>query len=157
MMIVAMLMRPWIFLARQHGVTPRCLADDMLFHATGAGCEQQVHAFMDVSMRYLGALGARVAPRKCFFFANPYASKAILDRPVPDGTIFIVKTDFRDLGAHVNLTAKRNGATLSQRLRKATCAARRLRHVPVGIAFVAQSCAGQRSAHGPLWCGGHRR
>ena len=52
---------------------------------------------MDESVRYLSAMGARVAPKKCFFFANPYADEASLKTPGGDGEVFEIKHQFRDL------------------------------------------------------------
>ena len=46
----------------------------------------------------------------------------------------LVVNSFRDLGSHLNLTNAANGSTLTQRLRRAARAVRRLAFVPISLA-----------------------
>ena len=133
MTMTALLMVPWVNLMRTMKVEPRVLADDLMFTAIGDGhCAKTVRA-MDKSRQYFQDLGARVAHNKCFTFSTDAPTRRFLTNYRWDdkGTTIPNFTSFRDLGAHMNLAANSNGATLTARMEKATKMAKRLKWMPI--------------------------
>ena len=63
-------------------------------------------------------MGAKVADKKCFTFANDNHTRTFLNKHYNYLKIPCLN-NFRDLGAHINFTKTNNGATLSQRIKKA--------------------------------------
>ena len=49
MALIALLMRPWICMMREIGVTPRTLADDLFLYAAGKDHRQKAEEAMDAS------------------------------------------------------------------------------------------------------------
>ena len=77
MMMVALIMRPWILLMRASGgVQWLILADDVLIIATGKRMIGQFAKVLNVTHKYLQAMGAKVAPSKtCNIACSKKATK----------------------------------------------------------------------------------
>ncbi len=134
MTLVALLMRPWIAMMKEHGLVPRTLADDLLLYAYGPKhCCKYVEG-MKLSRQYFEDIGARVADKKCFSFSTCQSSRAFLKKYKwgSEGFHIPVVNSFRDLGAHLNLTHSRAAPTTTKRLRIARDMVRRLRRLPLG-------------------------
>merc|ERR1712242_652533 len=67
---LALLMRPWILMMRELGVTPRTLADDLLLLADGDGHEERLCKAVDATFRYIADLGGRVSAAKCYLSSS---------------------------------------------------------------------------------------
>jgi hypothetical protein len=134
MTMVALIMIPWIHKMRSMKVEPRVLADDLLFVATGDGHRARTIACLTESVRFFRAVGARVATNKCFTFAGDDPTRKLLnDHEWDCGDINIpCKSDFRDLGSHLNVTLSLNGSTLTERINRVTGMAKRLKWMAVG-------------------------
>ncbi len=133
MAMIALVTRVWISYMEEIHVEPRCLADDLLFMASGSGhCARCIRA-MQASREFFEDLGAKVATNKCFVFAIALATRKFLQHYVWDdkGLKLPVLSNFRDLGAHLNLTGSSNGSTLTARLLRAIGMAKRLCWLPV--------------------------
>ena len=132
MTMVALLMRPWVKVMAASEVQPRVLADDLMFHTSGEGHRARTVRAMEQSRQYFNDIGAKVAANKCFTFATDTFTRNYLTKFRWKGAIKIPNaSSFRDLGAHMNLTKAKNGATLTQRLHKATNMAKKLRWMPL--------------------------
>ena len=133
MAMVALLILPWVNQMRKLGVKPRCLADDLMITARGYGHKARCIRAMHASREYFIAIGAKIAENKCFTFASDEVTRQYLRKCEWDarGTRIPVCNNFRDLGTHVNLTANLNGATIIERMAKATRMARRLRYARI--------------------------
>ena len=134
MTMVALLMIPWVSIMEKAEVIPRVLADDLMFTSHGDGHQSRTIRAMELSLQYFEDIGAKVANNKCFLFAtNKSTRKALAKHVWSDGHTIPISNTFRDLGAHMNLTQSKNGSTLTERMRKATKMAKRLRWLPISI------------------------
>lgn len=134
MTMVALLMLPWINkLQDDVGVQPRVLADDLLFTSEGKQHLQKTVSAFEESFKFFRAAGARVATNKCFTFSSDAASRRALGKHVwSEGNGNIpVKTHFRDLGAHLNVTTALHSTTLSGRLQHVIGMAKKLKWMAV--------------------------
>ena len=66
MAIVALITRVWVKHIENFNVTPRCLADDLLFTASGSGHRARAMEAMKESRQFFVDMGAQVATNKCF-------------------------------------------------------------------------------------------
>ena len=64
MMIVALLLRPWLLMAKTMGAVPKVLVDDVLIIAKGACMVRVYTKTLNATHQYLQDLGARMAPTK---------------------------------------------------------------------------------------------
>ena len=142
MVMVALLMVPWVKQMRSIEVVPRVLADDLMFTASGSGHRARIIRAMQASKTFFVYIGAKVADQKCFTFATDASTRAMLTKHVWDskGLTIPCKANFRDLGAHLNVARNHNGATLAERLRKATRIAKRLRWMPLDVNVEEKLC-----------------
>jgi ribonuclease HI len=134
MALVALLTKIWVNHMETFGVEPRCLADDLLFTAEGSAHRYRAVIAMTFSRQFFHDLGAKVATNKCFMFSTCSHTRTFLSKYEWSGQGFQipVSSSFRDLGSHLNLTNASNGATLTERMRKATKTVRRLSYMPIG-------------------------
>ncbi len=137
MTMVALLFKPWVSMMHEAKVTPRCLADDLLIFATGNQHQSRYINAMNTSKQYFADIGARIADRKCFSFAGDPKTREFLAAYVWDQNGLQIPTvnNFRDIGGHLNLTAANNGNTLTDRMHKSTLMVKRLRWLPLPLAF----------------------
>jgi hypothetical protein len=115
MTMVSLILKPWINYMIELGVEPRVLADDLMVTATGESNQTKTIRAMHASRQYFHDIAAKVANNKCFTFATDPKVRKNLAEFVWDkrGTKIPNFKSFRDLGAHMYLTANANGATLS--------------------------------------------
>ena len=132
MMMTAFSFHPWIALMKSMGVKPRGLADDLTIVAFGPDHERRFRDAFGATMQYLKALGAKPAPSKCFTFSSLQDTRTRLEdfywQDLQAKTKVI--TDCRDLGAHLSVTARLKGATLTSRITRATTLATKLACFP---------------------------
>lgn len=102
MTMVALIMLPWIKLMEELEVTPRVLADDLLFTASGPGHRAKVIRAMEMSRTYFQDIGAKVADNKCFTFATDSRTRNKLKHHTWNNTSCPIPTfnNFRDLGTY---------------------------------------------------------
>jgi ribonuclease HI len=133
MALIALFMRVWVSKMRSIDVEPRCLADDLMFTATGLGHVHRTADAMIVSRNFFKHMGARVADNKCFLFASsPHSSKLLKDVKWDHTNLTIpITNNFRDLGTHLNLTRSTNGSTLTARMKKGITMCNRLARLPL--------------------------
>ena len=60
MLFTALLMRPWLLMAKSRGCLPRILADDILLIATGRGAIRRFATVLHLSRQYLLDMGAKI-------------------------------------------------------------------------------------------------
>jgi len=135
MMFVALLLRPWIFLAKYFGAIPRILADDILIITTAKGHLQSFTATLNATHLYLHNIGARVASNKSYNFSTSKLARQSLAKHLwtnVDGKIAVI-THGRDLGAHFNFTTGNRSTTITQRIDEAIRMCQRLRFLPISI------------------------
>ena len=70
MTLIALLLRPWVMQMRDLNVTPRVLADDLMFYTHGVGHRARTVDAMLHSRTFFEDIGAKVAHNKCFTFAS---------------------------------------------------------------------------------------
>ena len=120
----------------KNNVEPRCLADDLLFTASGSGHRARAIGAMKLSKKFFVDVGARVATNKCFMFATDSLVRSYLSTYHwdADGSKIPVCNNFRDLGSHLNLTCSNNGSTLTKRMQKAIKMLAQLGWMPISMA-----------------------
>ena len=132
MMMVGFSFHPWVALMKTMGAKPRGLADDLTIVAFGPGHEVRFRDAYSATMHYLRAFGAKPAPSKCLTFSSSAETRAKLAVhywQVLQSNLAVI-SDTRDLGAHLTVTARLKGATLTQRIQKATVFATKLAFFP---------------------------
>jgi hypothetical protein len=134
MMMTGFSFHPWVALMRTMGVKPRGLADDLTIVAFGPDHERRFRDAFVATMHYLNALGAKPAPNKCFTFSSLPDTRIRLGEFYWQALQAKVKVvnDCRDLGAHLSVTARLKGATLTSRIHRATILATKLACYPWG-------------------------
>ena len=139
MVMIALLTLPWIHLMQHATALPRVLADDLLFTAIGEDCDAVLaHAFR-LTADFMDRAGARLAlPTKdklgkCFVCAADTATRDRIRWYTwgSDKVSLPVLNTFRDLGSHMNVSCRVDGATLSARITSALTSLGRLRHMPI--------------------------
>ena len=116
MTFIALLMRPWILRMRELTLQPRVLADDLFLSASRDQHAQRATNGMQESRTYFGDIAAAVADKKCFMASTCAQTRRKLAQISWDdrGTRLKVVTNFRDLGAHTNLSRTTNTTTTTQ-------------------------------------------
>ena len=86
----------------------------------------------EATMKYLRALGAKPAPKKCFTFSTHHDTRFRLAQHYWQelGAHVEVVLEARDLGGHLSTKAVLGGSTLAKRMRKATAYCYRLAAMP---------------------------
>ena len=139
MVMIALLTLPWIHLMQSATARPRVLADDLLFTAIGEDCDAVLaHAFR-LTADFMDRAGARLAlPTKdklgkCFVCAADTTTRDRIRRYTwgSDKVSLPVLNTFRDLGSHMNVSCRVDGATLTARITSALTSLGRLRHMPI--------------------------
>ena len=132
MMLIAFLLHPWAKMVRAMRATPRALADDLLVFATGADHEAVFMRAYEATLDYIKALGAKVAPGKCFTFSTIAATRAKLGCHLWAGLSRTVpaKCSFRDLGGQLNFGIRLTGATVNARIETAIAYAEKICRMP---------------------------
>ena len=117
MMIVALLMRPWIFKMKEQKVEPKVLADDVCIIAKGKAMVARLAKALEMTHEYCHDFGGTIALTKSFNFASTAKARAWLQRTMwrTIGTSIPVVTDFRYLGAHFCTTGRRANGTGDER------------------------------------------
>ena len=128
----AVLLRPWVQLARMFHAVPRCLADDLHLYVVGEDVDERFRDALDASHRFVHAIGGRIAPKKNTLCSNCPGLRGRLKRehwPLLDSAIPVC-LGFRDLGAHFSSGVKRCAGTGRTRIRGAIAAAHATRRLP---------------------------
>ncbi len=139
MSLIALLLRPWIMVMRELGVSPRALADDLFFLSEGPGHGKKALWAMEKSREYFSDIGAKVAEKKCLmgstcpqtrrFFRNSKWQKR--GEGIYEEGPINVSNNFRDLGCHMCLDNTGAATTTSQRIYKAVASLKKLRWIPI--------------------------
>ncbi len=117
MMFTALLMRPWILLAKSIGACPRILADDILLLVHGAGMIRRFTTGLTLTHQYVLDMGAKIAEGKSLNVVSTITARRWLSATAWDlagGAIKVVE-HLRYLGGHLTTTTKRHHSTLTQR------------------------------------------
>ena len=135
MLMIALLMGPWAKLIKENNVTPRILADDLMFISSGKGHGTKAVDAMEKSREYFEDMGAKVADKKCFMSSTCQTTRRKLRDHIwnDSGLKLPVKNHFRDLGTHLCLDHSGAGVTLTDRIREATKMAKKLKYLPMSI------------------------
>lgn len=131
MMVVALLMRPWMIVAKVMGVEPKVLANDVFMLARGRRMIETFAKVLNATHEYLRDMGAKVAPAKSYNFSSHIAGRKWLQStwwPHIQSTIDVV-SDFRYLGTHFSTQVQRRHKTQVERLNKALAQLRKLQFV----------------------------
>lgn len=135
MILIALMMRPWVALMLALDLVPWILADDICFASYGKDMFAAFTNGMHVTHVYLYHMGATLAPTKSYNFASTrYAGQWLAATMWPSipGPVAVLN-DFRYLGAHISITGKTNGRTLTNRFRKAIAMLKRLASMPLSM------------------------
>jgi len=105
-------------MVRAMRATPRALADDLLVFATGDEHEAIFSRVYEATLDYVKAIGAKLAPTKCYTLSTIAATRAKLRCHVWAGLGKSVPTkcSFRDLGGQLNFGIRLTGATVNNRI-----------------------------------------
>ena len=123
MRILALITRPWCELVRISGVIPRVLADDLMMLAIQQQAAWRTARALLDSHGFIIAMGGQVRVSKTWTFASGRDGRNILKLltlPGQEDELVTVVFEHRDLGGHLDATARRTGTTLTQRLVKTT-------------------------------------
>ena len=135
MMLVALTMRPWVFLMKTVPDTKAfILADDVLVISTGINMIRNTADAIDKTHEFLHIMGSKVAPDKSYNFASTKEAKVWLQDTWWSGinSKIEVVDDFRYLGAHLTTKADCVSNTLEKRWTKAQTQLKKLRYAQVG-------------------------
>ena len=126
MALVALITRAWINKMEHIHVEPRCLADDLFFTSSGSAHRARCIHAMKESKVFFNDVGAKVASNKCFLFSTCNMTREFLSNFEWDEhkLRIPVVSNFRYLGAHLNLTTTSNGSTFTNRILKAASMAK---------------------------------
>ena len=132
MMLIAFLLHPWARMIRAMKATPRALADDLLVLATGPLHEAVFLRAYEATLAYIKALGAKVAPAKCYTFSSVATTRAKLGQHLWKGIGRVVPTkcSFRDLGGQLSFGVRLTGATVNARIETAIAYANKISRMP---------------------------
>ncbi len=133
MLILAILMRPIILLTDVPGkILMRVLADDVILVGLGAHNILEFCRRFTILITYIIDMGSVISIKKSFLFSSNDTTRDWLRNyfwePIKEN--IRVVTNFRDLGAHLNLSGANNGATLAARLRNGVAKAMKIRKLP---------------------------
>ena len=123
MRILALITRPWCELVRLSGVIPRVLADDLMMLAIQQQAAWRTARALLDSHGYIIAMGGQVRVNKTWTFASEREGRNVLKLlilPGQEDELVPMVFEHRDLGGHLDATARRTGTTLTQRLVKTT-------------------------------------
>ncbi len=81
MLFTALIMRPWVLMAKARGCFPRILADDIMLIATGKGFLRRFATTLNLSHHYLLDMGAKIAHGKSLNFASTKPARPWLAVP----------------------------------------------------------------------------
>ena len=125
MMIIALMLRPWMLqmLATIPSplAYPRLLADDMLLYAVGETHFSFFLTAVSAANQYLMDMGAAIATDKSKLFSNDQPIRQWLRNfkwYTINGRCIDTITDWRDLGAHLSVGARRVATSLNGRLQQ---------------------------------------
>ena len=133
MLIMAILMRPLVILIEVLGrILMRVLADDVILVGIGHECILLFTQKFQIMMQFILDMGSLISTGKSFLFSNDNPVRSWLHNyhwAAVDNTIKVVN-NFRDLGAHLNLSGTNNVSTLTARMKKGVCKAHRINRLP---------------------------
>ena len=119
MMIIALLLRGMVsFCSIPQKLACRLLADDFIIVGMGQDHVEALATKFEAAATYIKDMGARVAIKKSFVFSSDAVVRQFLQCfrwDFAHGPLHVL-TNFRDLGAHLNVGFQRNGATLTSRM-----------------------------------------
>ena len=121
MLFMAILMRPLVILTEVPGkVIMRILADDVILVGIGHEYILLFTLKFHILLQYIIDMGSLISTGKSFLFSNDNPVRKWLRNYHWDiiGSSIKVVNNFRDLGAHLNLSGTNNGSTLTTRLTK---------------------------------------
>ena len=103
MLIIALITRPWVVIAKSHGLIPSILADDLFLLSFGDNMCTRFADMLNRTHRYLHDMGAKVAEGKSFNFASNNTASDWLKNTLWEviGASIEVVDNFRYLGAHL--------------------------------------------------------
>ena len=136
MLFIAALMTPWMNYMQALGVTARILADDIFLAGFGEQGHKVFQQALNATHQYLLDMGARIAPDKSYLFASHANVRQWLRQHVWSviGTTIPTVLHVRDLGAHLNTTARDIGVTLTGRMQNAALLVAKVHRLPIDVA-----------------------
>ncbi len=114
MAMTALIMRPWVLMAKQNGASPRILADAIMIVTSGTGMVRKFAKSLTFTHQYLIDMGAKIAEGKSMNFAsnsNVREWLATTAWPLAGGSIIVVD-HLRYLGGHISTTTNSHADTL---------------------------------------------
>ena len=133
MLFMAILMRPLVILTEVPGkIIMRVLADDVILVGIGQECILLFTQKYQILLQFILDMGSLISTGKSFLFSNDNPVRKWLRNyhwNAIDSVIKVV-SNFRDLGAHLNLSGTRNGSTLTRRLIKGVTKAHPINSLP---------------------------
>ena len=167
MMVTALLLRPWLCQMLGINAQPRILADDIMITTTGQTTHlRKIVPAVEATFTYITDIGGRIAPHKSALFSSTSVARTVLRQHTwnaIDNQKVKVMLDFRDLGAHLNTTARTTGATLTARLTKALRTFRITNYLPIdtkqkyqalrtkGLPYALYGCESHNQLATALW------
>ena len=135
MTMIALLLRPWVQMMVDKGISPRTLADDLFIFSEGRNHGANALEAMELSRQFFRDIGAKVAKNKCFMASNSITTRAWLRKqswqperntnstssnsnPKQEQEPINVVNDFRDLGCHLCLDSTFTATTNTDRIQK---------------------------------------
>ena len=134
MLFIAILLRPIILLTEVPGtIMARILADDVLIMGMGSNHVPVFTQAYDKLLTFIEDMGSKVSIKKSYLFSTDADIRQFL-KDFQWRTIKAkvgVISDIRDLGAHLNVSARHVGTTLTKRMLAALPKLRRLAWLPL--------------------------
>ena len=117
----------------QHNVMPRTLADDLLILAAGDKHVDDIINANNVTHEFLEDMGAAIATNKSVLFSSNVGNRKTLRKVIwrCSQTTIKVLNQFRDLGAHINVTNAAQSITINTRSIEAADAVNKLNRLPL--------------------------
>ena len=138
MAMLGLLMRPWVLRMRTAGLGARLLADDFQLWAEASHGKSEGELLgegLEQTFEYLTKIWGRAQPTKSRIAASSAPARRALARREwgPDKLKVKVVQHLRDLGAHLDSTARAVAPTLTGRLHEATRAAHSTASLPTSL------------------------
>ena len=141
MMIIALMLRPWMLQMQsifpEPLAFPRPLADDMLLYAVGETHFNPFIKAVNLTNQYLREMGAAIATDKSKLFSTDQPIRQWLAGfkwPSLSGQTIQTITDWRDLGAHIAVGARKVATSLNVRLQQGIRSVSRAMFLPFDCA-----------------------
>ena len=127
----ALLMRPWLREMTHRDIDAKVLAADILLVSKGRTYLRSYADVLDYTHGYLHDLGSRVAPAKCYNFANSPKGRKWLEETEwrHIGMKIKVVKDMRYIGGHMCTADSMMSSTLEERWSNALAQLKKLRYI----------------------------